>query len=200
MIHTLKNLDYMKIVTPYGVFFGGSQNWYDDRWQRASGCGPTAAANLIWYHSRAGADLGGGYNNLQKEMFNFVTPCFMGVYSAPLFVDGVRKYAKAHGMNLNTVSLQFPKLFIKRPDAGIIRDFLSGALNAGCPVAFLNLSNGNQRALESWHWTTITAFDDESLTVSISDHGKALDIDIGAWRKTSLLGGSMVYLNIDDEL
>ena len=203
MRYALKNIELLKVVNPSGAStIGGSQLWYRERWPRISGCGPTAASNIIWYYARsrpklcALCDVGGAdrthFLRLMDEMFTFVTPGVQGVNSAAIFSDGMARYGAAHGAKLKTHTLEAGR----SADANTVRDFIARALENDAPAAFLNLSNGMLDNLESWHWVTIIAMD-ESMTASIADQGRVLEIDLGRWLETSRLGGALVYAAVD---
>lgn len=209
MKQTLRNLKLLEIQTRHGVSTGGSQEWYPEGWQRMSGCGPTAASNLIWYLTRSRpelgrlCDIGGGdkanFVKIMSEMFTFITPGALGVNTSMIFTSGALKYGESHGVTLTSHVLEVPKLSITRPALEKAREFILSALRSDCPIAFLNLSNGNQHRLDGWHWVTIIAINSETMSVSISDQGRILNIDFAAWLKTSLLGGALVYLNSQGE-
>lgn len=206
MKKVLPNATFLEILAPDGVHTGGSQEWYPVKWQRMSGCGPTAASNLIWHLARSHAtlqplcDIGNAdqahFLTLMKEMFTFVTPGIGGVNSARLFAKGVIRYGEAHGVSLNAQALEIPKMSRRCPSLGQMRDFILTALHVGMPVAFLNLSNGTLNNLDGWHWVTIVALETDTMVAQVSDQGRLLEIDLQAWLKTSILGGAMVYLSI----
>ncbi|MDR1689514.1 MAG: hypothetical protein LBS21_13020 [Clostridiales bacterium] len=189
-----------------GTFTGGSQEWYKDRWQKLSGCGPTTASNLIWYTANRvfnnRVDFGGDmsrYLDLQNEMFNFVTPGMQGVNTSKLFTSGIIRFGKNRNFNIETFVLEIPKKPFARPNANAVRKFIEEALAADSPVAFLNLSNGALFNLENWHWVTIISLYDDTLTAEIADQGEAFDINLEEWLKTSLLGGAFVSIKLDEK-
>jgi hypothetical protein len=204
---TLSDPAKMIVTCPQrGTFTGGSQEWYKDKWQKLSGCGPTAASNLIWYTARA------VYNNrtnccgnmnryldLQNEMFGFVTPGMQGVNTSKIFTDGIKRFGKSRNLNIETFALDIPKKPFARPDTDGVRNFIEEALCADSPVAFLNLSNGALFNLENWHWVTIISLYRETLTAEISDQGEAFGINLEEWLKTSLLGGAFVSIKLDEK-
>lgn len=206
MKQTLKNSKLLEVQAERSVYIGGSQEWYPERWQRISGCGPTAASNLIWYLTRSRAELTGlcdvgsgnkiSFVKIMSEMFTYITPGSFGVNTSMLFTTGALKYSKARGVTLIPHVLEIPKLFIRRPAMEETREFILSALQSDCPVVFLNLSNGNQHRLDGWHWVTIIALDCDRMSVCVSDQGHTLDIDFSAWLKTSMLGGALVYLTV----
>lgn len=204
MKKALLNATHLEILAPEGVHVGGSQEWYPEKWQRMSGCGPIAASNLIWYLARSHSSLQSlcevgnadpaHFLTLMKEMITFVTPGMGGVNSSRLFVQGAIRYSEAHGVALNARVLEIPNKPRCRPSPEQLRDFIVTALHANLPVAFLNLSNGALNNLDGWHWVTIIALETDTMIAQISDQGRTLDIALQAWLKTSILGGAMVYL------
>jgi hypothetical protein len=189
--HSLKSPDRLNIETPQGRAPGGSQHWYADKWRRRSGCGPTAAANLVWYLSDIKDRSLAAFRVLQEEMFGYVTPGFGGVNSSKIFTEGVAAYAKAHGAALEQTALDIPQF--RRPSAAEALGFIAAGLDSDCPVAFLNLSNGNQQQLDSWHWTTIIGLDD-GMTARISDQARIIEVNIKEWLCSTMLGGAFVYI------
>jgi len=179
-----------------GTFVGGSQEWYEDIWQKKSGCGPVTASNLIWYMTRMNSGFA-DYMSMMLEMFTFVTPSMQGVNTSKIFSDGVTQYGVEHGMDIGTKVLEVPSWPRKRPDIIAASEFIETALSSDSPIAFLNLSNGTLENLESWHWVTLISFDSETKQAGICDHGIGFDIDFAQWLATSKLGGAMVYLVFD---
>lgn len=204
MKQTLNTPKLLEVQSKHGVYIGGSQEWYSESWQRMSGCGPTAASNLIWYLTRSRSELGClcdvgnadkvSFVKLMSEMFTHITPGMLGVNTSAIFTTGVLKYGEVHDVTLIPHVIEIPKLSILRPDLEKVQEFILSALRSDCPVAFLNLSNGNQHKLDGWHWVTIIALETETMSVYFSDQGHILNIDFAAWLKTSLLGGALIYL------
>jgi len=188
----LEDWEYLKIAGPDGeMHIGGSQDWYEDRWHKMSGCGPVAASNLIWYLTRVNGNKA-QYTELIREMYTFVTPGIRGVNTSGIFTDGISRYAAKAGLQLSFAVIEIPKNPVHRPDMSLVMDFIISALSSNAPVAFLNLSNGTLENLENWHWVTIIALDTDTKLAEISDYGKTLSIDISEWLKTTRLGGAMV--------
>lgn len=207
MKHTLAHPALLEINIPDGgTAIGGSQEWYREKWQRMSGCGPTAASNLIWYLARSRPGLralcdasGVGkedFLGLMGEVFTFVTPGMGGVNTASLFTSGAIRYGEAHSIPLISNVLEIPGMPCNRPKQDTLREFILTALQADLPLAFLNLSNGTLTDLESWHWVTIIALDDDALLATISDQGRIFDIDLSEWLRSAVLGGAFVYLDV----
>ena len=194
MKHKIIYPEFMNIKTEDGeVYIGGSQEWYEDKWHKKSGCGPVAASNIVWYIMRKHGTTP-DYLKLIREMYDFVTPTLRGVDTSGIFVNGLLGYAGKNNIIITPHVLDIPKRKRDRPDADMLREFIVKALNTDSPVAFLNLSNGTISDLENWHWVTIIAFDPDTMITEISDHGKILSINISEWLESSMLGGSFVYI------
>ena len=194
MIIRLAKPELMNIANNTGeVFIGGSQDWYEDKWHKKSGCGPVAATNLVYYQMRR-SGLDSDYFLLMREMYDYVTPTLRGVNSSGIFTAGVERFATANGIQISTVALDIPKKKRDRPRSEKLKEFIVTSLNMDSPVTFLNLSNGAVSKLQSWHWVTIIAIDADKMLIEISDYGKIIEINISEWLETSMLGGAMVYI------
>lgn len=204
-MESLSNIEFMKIQRDSGNVIGGSQLWYSNFFRRLSGCGPTAASNMIWYLGRLHPELDfhigeGGmlleYKTLQKEMFRYVTPGFKGVDTAAKFTKGFLQYGLKHGVLFHEHVLEIPQRREERPDWEVVCEFLTAAMMADCPVAFLNLHNGTLCNLDSWHWVTILGIDSLNKLATISDQGRKFDIALERWLIQTTLGGALVYMSI----
>lgn len=187
-----------------GAYIGGSQEWYPERWQRMSGCGPTAAANLIWYLARSRPELQAlcevgtagrdSFIRLMTEMFSYITPGMGGVNNYSVFTRGLLRYCEAHNANMNANCLEVASKPRSGPPLSLVCDYLTSALQSDLPAAFLNLTNGALANLESWHWVTIVALETDNMLATVSDQGRTIDINLASWLETSMLGGAMVTL------
>lgn len=186
-------------------YYGANQSWYGTQWQQKSGCGPTVASHLIWYLSRTQPDLETlcpyegstkeGFVELMEEVWRYVTPKAQGLSRTSLFAEGALCYAMEKGARLGCKTLDVSKNPYLRPKMNQVASFLADALSNNLLVAFLNLSNGALRNLESWHWVTLTSFDPQSGTACMYDQGVKEIIDLKKWRTTTLLGGGFAVIH-----
>lgn len=185
--------------------YGANQEWYKTPWQRKAGCGPTACSHLMWYLSRTRPECAGlccydghqrqDFIRLMEDVWEYVTPGAAGVNRTELFSDGAIAYARSKDVELKHLTIQIPGLLQKRPDWIEIRQFLIDSFKADLPVAFLNLSNGALKNLDSWHWVTLTGIDTDHDQVQMYDQGIKTIIDLKKWLKTTLQGGGFVVLS-----
>lgn len=189
--------------------FGGNQDWFPTKWQRDSGCGPTAAATMLSYFSlrrkceRICPKIVNGAQPINREdmadfmntVWNYVTPGTMGVHRTAQFIGGVSDFMQSLGYGIRAKELVFPRMATKRCCQEQAAEFICSGLENDMPVAFLNYSNGMCDNMSSWHWVSITALEKrgEQLLVTISDEGEMKTIDFGLWMSTSRLGGALVY-------
>ena len=186
---------------------GADQEWYADEGQRKAGCGPTTASHLVSYladtrpgwgdlypsHSRRKRD----FLALMNEMWEHVTPGRMGVNTLHAFVRGLESYAREKGLELPIRELDVPALKSARPTVGQCAAFLRTALAADSPVAFLNLSHGLVKELDSWHWVTIVGLEqhgDGLMQTTILDGGREYAVDFRLWFQSTRAGGGLIYV------
>lgn len=187
------------------ISHGCNQRWYTISWRRLAGCGPTAATNLIiyLYHTRFASGSKQGFVTkkiclaLMDEVWEYVTPKLFGLSKTSLFYEGLFSYAKSQGLQIEYQFLDLPGDKSCRPGFSKVVNFLEAALLKDAPIAFLNLCNGNETNLESWHWVTIISVDarnDNRVFVDILDDGQIIQIDLSLWYNSTKKGGGFVYI------
>ena len=180
---------------------GANQEWYGKLWQRKAGCGPTVASMIAWYLSKTRKECGKlseginatkeGFCELMNAMWGYVTPGYRGVNATVMLHRGLSRYAADRSVSLEFKAFDVG-LGITGRNNGALVDFVVRALQNDCPVAFLNLNNGQEKNLDRWHWVTLVAFEPDSGFAQIYDNGEVRLIDLALWFKTSTLGGGFV--------
>ena len=190
-----------------GKLYGCDQEWYQSHWQRISGCGPTAASNLMYYISRSQQSaFGDTMTNskgkclaLMEKVWTYVTPTQQGVDTTKRFVDSLGRYLDELQLKADLRILNIAEDVQKRPIAKDIVTFLDQAMQNDAPVAFLNLCNGDEAMLEEWHWVTVIAMefneDMSQVYVEILDESQIKRINLSLWLSTTTLGGGFVYID-----
>jgi len=196
----------LKIQDGERVFEGADQEWYSKTWQRRAGCGPTVASMIAWYLSKTRPGCRALSENpdnskesmlkLMDDVWEYVTPGYRGVNSTGILVKGFKDYANSKGISLRINFLDIGLDKSRRQDYSEIAGFISSAIENDCPVAFLNLHNGEEKVLDRWHWVLLVSFCSGTGKAVIIDQGKSFEIDILLWLSTTILGGGFVYADI----
>lgn len=213
MIHSIKNPELFEVRSNQNdeACFGCDQDWYNSEWQRISGCGPTAASNLIYYMSKTkpgscSLDIKNdraGCLALMEKVWAYVTPTEEGVDTTKMFVTSMQAFLTAAGIKSHTEICDIPENKEERPSLKDVLGFLIRAMQHDAPVAFLNLCNGAESSLEAWHWVTIISLEydtaHEHIYLKILDESQMKKIDLKLWYDTTALGGGFVYFSIPDD-
>lgn len=186
-------------------YFGGNQEWFATNWNRQAGCGATSAANVSAYLAASGKGLNNLYpydamekKDFAKHMENmilYVTPGAMGVNHVKKFTDGFDRFLKERNTVLTAKVLVTDK--VPKPERKLseLKDFVREGLSSDCPIAFLNLSKGEEKCIQGWHWITITAAEitEDTVRAIASDEGKKIEFDLGLWFLTTRRHGGLIY-------
>ena len=207
---SLKNNEIFKIVDEDTLitYYGCDQEWYMTEWQRNSGCGPTVVTNILHYLNHMQSISNQSIPMLSKiealsmmeDVWQYVTPTIHGIPTTKLLYDYVVLYAKAKALNIKLEFIDIEKIQLPFPEFHSLLCFLYTALGNNMPIAFLNLDNGDEKGLDSWHWVTIIsleyATDESSAIIDILDAGVIKKIDLAKWFGTTKLGGGFMSFDL----
>ena len=210
VIRTIKYRDIFKIMDEDALttYYGCDQEWYMTEWQRKSGCGPTVVTNIVYYlkcmRSRSSQELPTLTKSnailMMEDVWQQVTPTMHGIPTTKLLYDSVENYSKSKALNIKLGFINIQEDLLLRPDLKQLLLFLDKALCNNTPIAFLNLDNGDEKQLDSWHWVTIISLeyeeDENTAVIDILDNGIIKKIDLAKWFHTTLLGGGFVSLDL----
>jgi len=203
----LSHIEYLQVTDPHSskLLCGSDQEWFSDERQRLTGCGPSAAANILFYLNRKEnlACCGRDRADLlyfMEDAWESVTPGKNGIPSTALFLEKLKQYAYSHKKEFTYSVLDIPPQRAERPSLSTVTAFISQGLQEDVPIAFLNLDHGAESNLESWHWVTIATLSysrsDGTAQVIICDEGTTKQIDLKLWLETTIQGGGFVYFKI----
>lgn len=204
MKYEIKNREVLKLSDGNRLYLCANQTWYFDKWHITSGCGPTNAAQLIYYFAQTRTEYNflieeinntkSDFIKLMNQTWHYITPSILGVNNVNIFEKGLRKYFLDNGLNIPIVSLDLRRK-IRKVKYEAVEHFIINGLNNDSLVAFLNLSNGKLTRLSSWHWTSIIAYDPNTKMATIYDASSSFVINMEEWYQSTLLGGGLVYIN-----
>lgn len=187
-------------------YFGADQEWYEKNWSRQAGCGPTCASNITAYLARTREK----YKELfvpdslertdfvrhMEELFRYITPGAMGVNHVDKFAEGITRFAKDRGVEIEARVFSVENCLTRKRYPDKLKEFVRQGLLSDCPLAFLNLSRGEETNLQAWHWITVTGADigEDSLIATASDEGRVIEFDLLKWYLTTRMHGGLIYI------
>jgi hypothetical protein len=203
---TLSDIDAFLIRDASGnPYYGGDQEWFGSRkeYRKEAACGATTCANILGYLAQTRPALEGlapyglhakdSFLEFMKAVYPYVRPGLIGIMPAD-FTRGASEYSAALGLGFEYGLLTVPAASSKRPGPEAMFRFLGAALTDDLPVAFLNLSSGHVRNLDSYHWVTLVGVDVSKGVCQIVDNGRLLEVELKKWLRRSTLGGAFVVV------
>lgn len=195
----IKNVDFLKLkdnTAKNGYSYGLSQEWYKDDYQVLAGCGATVAATILTYYNQNKEYKNLEINNvlpLMEELWSYLLPIKnMGLNSTELFYKGIKKYflEKSQIINFSYIDISLKE----KVDLKKIVEFLKLELAQDRPIAFLNLCNGEEKALDKWHWVTVYEIfrENDEYFINILDDRKIKKINLSLWYNTMTNDGGFV--------
>lgn len=191
-----------------GRFYGGDQGWYSQEWQRNSGCGPVAAANLLAHLALSDEKYSAlyeyddlsekNYTKFMEEVIQTVSPLRIGTLSIGIpslssFVKKVEKFAKSKGVELKG---QWAENRYGNYDQAV--EYIKTGLSADSPVALIIHWNSkwmrdDQLSKFQYHWVTITRIhyneDEDAYYVTVSSWGKGYTLNFkDIWTSSTYAG------------
>lgn len=186
-------------------YYGGDQEWFGSHkeYRKEAACGATTCANVLGYLAQTREDLTAlapydlhgkeSFLSFMKAVYPFVRPGLIGIMPAD-FTRGADEYSATVGFGFEYDILTVPAASSKRPGPDAMYRFLDTALADDLPVAFLNLSGGRVKNLDSYHWVTLVGSDEGAGMCRIVDNGRLLEVALKKWLKRSALGGAFVVV------
>lgn len=198
MIYSLAHPEWITLTLDGKSHVGYDQEWYPEKWQKLAGCGPTTGSVIAAYIE---AKEKGVHIETQKDALDkmltfwpYATPRMHGLYKTRWLEEGLTAYIRDHHLVGRTEMISIPPIRPLRPSLAKVALFLKEGLLADAPVGFLNLHNGGNEALYSWHWMPFIQLEEKERTWigTAVDEGKEITFDLGEWLKKSKFGGGFV--------
>ncbi|MDR1299591.1 MAG: hypothetical protein LBJ84_05000 [Oscillospiraceae bacterium] len=191
------------------IYYGCRQQWYATGWKRVSGCGPSVVSTIMNYMERSQALAGALCETsaqvtkermvcLMDDVWISVTPTLRGIPNTRILREGIERYASRRSLELETGELSIPGRREARPPLSEVISFLKDALAQDVPVAFLSLDNGDEKALDTWHWVVLVSVEHdpgaEYARIEVIDECRLFGADLRKWYETTSAGGGFVSL------
>ena len=201
---SIKHPEWLDIDVNGDISHGYDQEWFDDEWQRLSGCGPTSAAQVLSYSEfRDGLlDVSTTANHAlalerMNVVWNYVKPRFGGgVYKTQWMERGLSRLFDDKNLPYEVHMLNVSPFSASRVEVEAAAQFIHDALSQDVPVAFLNRHKGKEPALYTWHWVPLYKMfmDGDDIRCGIFDEGEIRDFSLVHWLKDTILGGGFCYI------
>jgi hypothetical protein len=191
------------------VCYGCRQEWYSTSWKRVAGCGPSVVSTIINYVTRAretarapeGPPARASIDEMRKlmdDVWAYVTPTIRGIPNTRILREGIERYVERNCAGFDIRELAVPKRREMRPPLAEIVAFLTDALAADVPAAFLALDSGDEKRLDAWHWVTLVSVEYEpdmsAVSVEVIDECRLFEANLLRWYATTSAGGGFVSL------
>ena len=150
---SVKHPEWLDIDVNGTISHGYDQEWFNDEWQRLSGCGPTSATQVLSYSEfRDGLlDVSTTANqSLALErmnvVWNYVKPRFGGgVYKTQWMERGLSRLFDDKNLPYEVHMLNVSPFSASRVEVEAAAQFIHDALSQDVPVAFLNRHKGKEQ-------------------------------------------------------
>lgn len=142
------------------IYYGGNQEWFEDRWAKMAGCASVCATNVyVYYLQENKIYTKKEYLAYQNYIYEYVKP---GKRGYPY----IYLYARSIGKLLNKTYK-----IVRNPGVEKGKAFIQESIDARHPVSLLILSHLSFRLHEDkWHWVTIFGYDEQY--IYYSSYGK----------------------------
>lgn len=131
----IKNIDLMKVKDNENIYYGFSQKWYKDSWQKEAGCGPTVASSIINYYNQIAnfkeVEIADALK-IMEELWFYLLPTEYGLNSVKLFYDGIKNYYSNKEVTIDYINVNIKD----KPSLDEIINFISKELSEDRPIAF----------------------------------------------------------------
>ena len=189
----INNIDLFKVKDNENTYYGFSQEWYKDEWQRRAGCGATAASSIINYYNQKDKFKEVGISDalkIMEELWNYLLPTEQGLNSIKLFYDGIKNYYDGKEVVIDYINVDIKnKVSLEE-----IIKFIYKELSEDRPLAFLNLCNGEENNLDKWHWVVVVEMFEENgeYFLNIIDDKEIIKINLSLWYRTIKNDGGFI--------
>ena len=189
----INNIDLFKVEDNENTYYGFSQEWYKDEWQRRAGCGATVASGIINYYNQIDKFKEIKISDaleVMEELWNYLLPTEQGLNSIKLFHDGIKNYYEDREVTIDYINVDIKnKVSLEE-----IIKFICKELSEDKPLAFLNLCNGEENNLDKWHWVVVVEMFEENGEhfLNIIDDKEIIKINLSLWYRTIKNDGGFI--------
>lgn len=198
----LLNADFLQITLDDNkLSYGYNQEWYQDKWQRLAGCGPTTGTQMLSYVLQRDKLIDGKITQataltMMEEFWHYATPGKGGLFRTSWLKRGLNQYFADKKLPYEADLIRILPFKILRPKLTKIGATIVDALANNAPIGFLNRQSGKEKNIDTWHWMIVVGIEilEDDYIITVYDESIIKEFSLKKWLSSSMLGGGFVYL------
>ncbi len=197
---SLCELPYFKV----DEMLGGNQELFSDPWMKIGGCAAVTACDLCIYMDMYKGTKGlypydiahiskADYERFAMQMKPYLRPRYSGINKTRTYIDGFSTFLSDHDYKCDITDFDLSGSYSEA------RSFILGSIDAGFPVAYLNLYHRDPAFSDFvWHWFLLTGYAiyADTMMVKLISYGECYWFDFARLFNTGhRRKGGMVRIN-----
>ena len=172
--------EWITVTADGSAHKGYDQDWYPEKRQQISGCGPTVGSMMAAYTRRKLKDkeitTKGGAVEQMLEIWPYATPHLHGLYKTRWLMEGLNHYFSDENLSAEAEMISIPPVRMLAPSFVKVKKFIQEGLAGDWPVGFLNLHSGGEPIPYHWHWMILVRMEEAGgrTICTLWDEGKAM--------------------------
>lgn len=190
--------EWITVTVDGSMHKGYDQDWYPQKWQQLSGCGPTVGSMIAAYTRRKIEDkeITTKEDAVEQmlDIWSYATPRLHGLYKVRWLMEGLNRYFQDNGLAERAEMISIPSIRMLAPSFEKVKKFIKNGLEADEPVGFLNLHSGGEPIPYHWHWMVLVKMEEAGgrTICTLWDEGKDYPFDLENWLNKTRFGGGFV--------
>ena len=183
---------------------GGNQELFSDPWMKIGGCAAVTACDLCIYMDMYKGTKGlysydiahiscADYERFAMLMKPYLRPRYSGINRTSTYIEGLSAYLEDHGYKCDITDFDLNSRYSEA------RSFVTDSIDAGFPVAYLNLYHRDPAFSDFvWHWFLLAGYAvySDTMMVKVISYGECYWFDFARLLNTGHhRKGGMVRIN-----
>ena len=183
---------------------GGNQELFSDPWMKIGGCAAVTACDLCIYMDMYKGTNGlypydiahiscADYERFAMLMKPYLRPRYSGINRTSTYIEGLSAYLEDHGYKCDITDFDLNSRYSEA------RSFVTDSIDAGFPVAYLNLYHRDPAFSDFvWHWFLLAGYAvySDTMMVKVISYGECYWFDFARLLNTGHhRKGGMVRIN-----
>ncbi|WP_288314971.1 hypothetical protein [uncultured Dialister sp.] len=156
--------EWITVTADGSAHKGYDQDWYPEKRQQISGCGPTVGSMMAAYTQRKlekkEITTKDGAVEQMLEIWPYATPHLHGLYKTRWLMEGLNHYFSDKNLSAEAEMISIPSIRMLAPSFVKVKKFIQEGLAGDWPVGFLNLHSGGESIPYHWHWMILVRMEE----------------------------------------